>query len=116
MTIYDMHSHWGTKRGYTLRTEAELAQQKKTWNSEPKYATEEEMAAYFRKCNVRVILDFGFDKYLPLNEAAEIHDYGFETQRKYPDVILASSLIDDTLRPSDEHVAASVGGYHGSTA
>ena len=90
MPIYDLHSHWGTKRGYTLRTEAELAQQKKTWNSEPTYATEEEQAAYFRKSDVRVILDFGFDKYLPLSEAAELHDYGFATQRKYSDVILGN--------------------------
>ena len=90
MAIYDMHSHWGTRRGYTLRTEAELAQQKNTWNSEPKYATEEEQADYFRKSNVRVVLDFGFDKYLPMSEAAELHDYGFETQRKYSDVILGN--------------------------
>jgi len=67
MPIYDMHSHWGTKRGYTLRTEAELAQQRKTWNSDPKYVSEEEQAAYFRKSDVRVILDFGFDKHLPLD-------------------------------------------------
>ncbi len=44
MKIIDVHSHWGTKRGYTLRTEEELAQQKKTWNSEPTYHTEDEMA------------------------------------------------------------------------
>ena len=90
MPIYDMHSHWGTKRGYTLRTEAELAQQRKTWNSDPKYVSEEEQAAYFRKSDVRVILDFGFDKHLPLDEAAELHDYGFEQQRKHADVILGN--------------------------
>jgi predicted TIM-barrel fold metal-dependent hydrolase len=90
MPIYDMHSHWGTRRGYTLRSEEELAQQKKTWNSEVKYATEDEMASYFRRCDVRVILDFGFDKTLPMDEAAELHDYGFATQRKYPDVILGN--------------------------
>jgi predicted TIM-barrel fold metal-dependent hydrolase len=90
MAIYDMHSHWGTKRGYTLRTEAELAQQKKTWNSEPQYATEAEMVDYFRRSNVRVILDFGFDKYLPMSEATELHDYGFEMQRQHSDVILGN--------------------------
>jgi predicted TIM-barrel fold metal-dependent hydrolase len=88
MKIIDLHSHWGTRRGYTLRTEEELAQQKKTWNSEPKYHTEQEMADYFRSSNVRTILDFGFTKFMPLAEAAPIHDYGFETQRAYPDVIL----------------------------
>ena len=29
MKLIDTHSHWGTQRGYVLRTEAELAQQKK---------------------------------------------------------------------------------------
>ena len=86
--MIDIHSHWGTKRGYTLRTEEELAQQKKTWNSEPTYATEDEMADYFRRSGVRTILDFGFTKFIPLAEAKVVHDYGFETQRAHPDVIL----------------------------
>ena len=30
MKIIDIHSHWGTKRGYTLRTQAELDLQKET--------------------------------------------------------------------------------------
>jgi len=88
MKLIDVHSHWGTRRGYTLRSEAELAQQKKTWNSEPAYQTEEEMAAYFRASGVQVILDFGFTKFMPLAEAAPVHDYGFETQRAHPDAIL----------------------------
>lgn len=88
MSIIDIHSHWGTKRGYTLRTEQELAQQKKTWNSEPKYATEDEMADCFRRSGVRAVLDFGFTKFIPLSEAKRVHDYGFETQRAHPDVIL----------------------------
>jgi hypothetical protein len=88
MKMIDIHSHWGTKRGYTLRTPEELAQQKKTWNSEPKYATEDEMAAYFRQSGVRAVLDFGFTKFMPLEEAKPFHDYGFETQRAHPDAIL----------------------------
>ena len=44
--MIDIHSHWGTRRGYALRTPEELAQQKKTWNSEPTYHTESEMAAW----------------------------------------------------------------------
>jgi predicted TIM-barrel fold metal-dependent hydrolase len=88
MTIYDMHSHWGTRRGYRLRSEAELAQQRKTWNSDPAYATEAEMADYFRRSGVRTVLDFGFEKELPLDEVAALHDYGFATQRQHPDVIL----------------------------
>ncbi len=88
MKIIDIHSHWGTRRGYTLRTVEELAQQKKTWNSEPTYHTEDEMAAYFRSSNVQAILDFGFTKFIPLEEAAAVHDYGFETQRTHPTDIL----------------------------
>ena len=88
MKIIDVHSHWGTKRGYTLRTDEELAQQKKTWNSEPTYHTEDEQAAYFRSSNVQAILDFGFTKFMALDEAKPIHDYGFETQRAHPKEIL----------------------------
>ena len=88
MKMIDIHSHWGTKRGYTLRTDQELAQQKKTWNSEPKYATEDQMADYFRQSNVRAVLDFGFTKFIPLDEAREVHDYGFETERAHADAII----------------------------
>lgn len=95
MHIIDMHSHWGTKRGYVLRTEAELARQRQTWNSDPKYATEDEMAAYLRSQNVRTILDFGFTKKMPVAEAREYHDYGIETQRKHPDAILGLWLQID---------------------
>jgi uncharacterized protein len=88
MNMIDIHSHWGTKRGYTLRTDAELAQQKKTWNSEPKYSTEDQMADYFRRSNVRAVLDFGFTKFIPLDEARAVHDYGFETERAHADAII----------------------------
>ena len=87
MKILDVHSHWGTKRGYPLRTEAELAQQKKVWNSEPRYHTEEGMADYFRAQGVRVILDLGFTKYLPLDEVRTHHDYALEIQAQHSDVI-----------------------------
>ncbi len=88
MTLIDVHSHWGTRRGYALRSEAELAQQRRTWNSDPKYDTEAEMAAYFRSEGVRAILDFGFTKFVPLDQTSEVHDYGFETQRAHPDEII----------------------------
>jgi uncharacterized protein len=88
MKMIDIHSHWGTRRGYTLRTDEELAQQKKTWNSEPQYATEEQMADYFRQSNVRAVLDFGFTKFIPLAEARAVHDYGFETERAHADAII----------------------------
>src|SRR5256885_12211897 len=95
MKMIDIHSHWGTRRGYTLRTDDELAQQKKTWNSEPKYATEDEMADYFRQSNVRAVLDFGFTKFIPLDEAREIHNYSFDTQHAHADEIIGHSIHID---------------------
>jgi predicted TIM-barrel fold metal-dependent hydrolase len=88
--VIDMHSHWGTKRGYALRTPEDLAQQEKTWRSQPSYHTDEEMADYFRASNVRTILDFGFTKYIPVEEAREFHDYGIAIQRRFPDVIIGN--------------------------
>ena len=88
MKIIDMHSHWGTRRGYVLRTEAELAQQKKTWNSEVKYASEEEMVNYFKSSQAQVILDFGFTKFAPLSEVRPLHDYAFKMQKENPESIL----------------------------
>jgi uncharacterized protein len=86
----DIHSHWGTRRGYPLQTEAELAQQQRTWRSTPAYRTEAEMAEDFRQASVKTILDFGYTKYLPIEEAHRIHDYGFATQQVYPDVIIGN--------------------------
>jgi len=95
MKMIDIHSHWGTRRGYTLRTPEELAQQKRTWNSEPAYATEDEMAEYFRRSDVKVVLDFGFTKTMPVDEIAAVHDYGFATERAHPDAILGHWLHID---------------------
>ena len=33
MEIIDLHSHWGTQKGYVLRSKAALDQQKNTWNA-----------------------------------------------------------------------------------
>jgi hypothetical protein len=88
MKIIDLHSHWGTKKGYPLRTPAELAQQEKVWRSKVNYMTEQEMAEYFRKMNVKVILDFGFTKFLPMDEVKEFHDYAIRVRRKFSGVIL----------------------------
>lgn len=98
MHILDMHSHWGTERGYVLRTPEALARQKETWNSTPSYDTEEEMAAYMKANNVRTILDFGFTKSLPLEQLITFHDYALETQRRFPDSIFGNWLqIDPRL-------------------
>ncbi|MBI3069049.1 MAG: amidohydrolase [Betaproteobacteria bacterium] len=95
MRVFDLHSHWGTRRGYRLRTDAERAQQPKVWKSTATYVTEQEMAGYFRKNRVKAILDFGFTKSLPIDEVKEFHDYALETQRKYPDAIFGNWINID---------------------
>lgn len=87
MRLFDLHSHWGTKRGYVLQTPEELVRQQHTWGSLPRYDTEEEMTDYFRRNQVRAILDFGFTKRMPLDEVRPYHDYAIDTQRRFPDVI-----------------------------
>jgi predicted TIM-barrel fold metal-dependent hydrolase len=100
MRLFDLHSHWGTERGYVLRTPEALAQQEKTWNSTPRYDTEDEMAAYFRANGVRTILDFGFTKSLPLEEVVPFHDYAMDVQKSHADVIYGNWLqIDPRLGP-----------------
>jgi uncharacterized protein len=104
MRLFDLHSHWGTRRGYVLQTEAQLAQQKTTWNSEPRYDTEEEMADYFRRNEVRTILDLGFTKHMAIAQVREIHDYAMEVQRQHSDVIFGLWLQIDP-RTGEEGVA-----------
>jgi predicted TIM-barrel fold metal-dependent hydrolase len=95
MRIVDVHSHWGTQRGYPLRTEAELAKQQYTWRSDATYATEEEMVAEFRRNDVRAILDLGFTKDLPIDEAREYNDYAIAVQKQYPDAIVGNWITLD---------------------
>jgi hypothetical protein len=45
----DVHSHWSTKRGYPLQTEAELSRLQHTWRAELIYRSEAEMAEDFRQ-------------------------------------------------------------------
>jgi hypothetical protein len=84
MRIFDCHSHWGTRRGYIFRTEEQLAQQETIWKTKVTFFTEEEMVAYFRKNNARVILDLSFTKFLPIEEIRQHHDYAFALQRQDP--------------------------------
>jgi predicted TIM-barrel fold metal-dependent hydrolase len=86
-SLFDLHSHWGTERGYPLRSAAALAVQQHTWNSQPSYVSEAEMVGYFRQQRVRTILDFGFTKSLPLAEVRPLHDYAIATQQQYADAI-----------------------------
>jgi hypothetical protein len=96
--LIDMHSHWGTRRGYPLRTPEQLAKQRHAFNSEPRYVTEDEMADELRQAGVAAILDFGFTGSVPLDEVAALHDYGFAVQSAHRDVILGHWLhIDPRL-------------------
>lgn len=88
--IIDMHSHWGTRRGYALQSPEELAQQQKVWNSTPEHVTEAAMAEHFRTTGVRTILDLGVRRDRTLDELRELHDYAIATQREHPDVILGN--------------------------
>jgi len=101
MRIFDCHSHWGTKKGYLFRTEAELARQEKIWKTPVRYYSEDEQADYFRRNNARVILDLSWVKFMPIEEMCEYHDYIFEVQRKHRDVIFGQWLQFDPRKGAD---------------
>src|SRR5215210_591056 len=101
MKLIDVHSHWGTRRGYPLQTEEELAQQRATWNSPVRYHTEAQMAQHFRDNGVQAILDLGYAKYRPLSQMQALHDYAFEVERQHRDVILGHWIHIDPLRTPD---------------
>ena len=98
MKIFDCHSHWGTKRGYIFRTEAELARQEKIWKTKATFFTEDEQVAYFRKSGARVLLDLSITKFLPIEEIRDLHDYALDLQRANPDVIAGHWLQFDPRR------------------
>src|SRR5258706_16414282 len=83
MKLIDIHSHWGTKRGYPLQTPEELALQRQTWNSEVRYHTEAEMAQHFRDNGVRAVLHPRFAKYRPPREMQGLHDYAVGGERQH---------------------------------
>lgn len=99
--IFDVHSHWGTRRGYPFQTPEELAQQEKVFKSKPSYHTEEEMADHFRAHHARVILDLGVREPAPAAEVTARHDYAFATQRQHPDVIFGNWLHVDPRAGKD---------------
>jgi len=98
MKILDLHSHWGTAKGYPIRRKDALDLQKRNWNSLPTYVSESEMADYLVRMNVRAVLDFGFSKFAGPQELRELHDYAFSVQRTHPDAILGHWVhVDPTL-------------------
>jgi uncharacterized protein len=95
MKLIDVHSQWGTRRGYPLQSQEKLAQQR---SSETRYHTEAEMTEHFRQNGVRAILDLGYAKYRPIQEMRALHDYGFETEAAHRDVMLAHWIHVDPQR------------------
>jgi len=117
MKIFDCHSHWGTQKGYVLRTEAELARQEKVFRTRVQYVSEDEQAAYFRANGARVILDLSWIKKLPIAEMREYHDYANAHQRAHPDVVFGNWLqfdprvqtVPEALAEFDRVLAAGAG-------
>lgn len=101
MQIIDCHSHWGTQRGYLFRTPEELARQEKIWKTPVRYFTEDEQAAYFRKNQVKAVLDLSITKFMPIDDMRALHDYALAQQRLHPDVIAGHWLQFDPRRGAE---------------
>jgi len=95
--IFDCHSHWSTKRGYFFQSPEALESQRKIWGTAAAYDSEDEMAAVFRRHNVRVILDLAITMWMNIDEIREVHDYAFSVQRRHPDVIFGHWLTYNPL-------------------
>jgi len=92
MHLLDMHSHWGTEESYPLRTKEAQARQFDVWRTEPKFWTKDEMAAYFRQNQVKVMLDFGYTRSEPMERVRALHDEFFAFEQAHPDVVLGMWL------------------------
>ena len=88
MTIYDLHSHWGTEKAYPLRGKAQQAKQIDIWKTECSFFSTDEMAAYFRLNDVKVMLDYGFTRELPIADVKVLHDEMIAFARANADVVL----------------------------
>jgi len=82
MRILDMHSHWGTRRGYPFQTPEELVQQERVFRSTPRDVTVAEMAEHFRRMSVQVMLDLGVRAPAPIEEVRALRDTGGHRERR----------------------------------
>jgi predicted TIM-barrel fold metal-dependent hydrolase len=98
MRIVDCHSHFGTERGYLFRTPEALASQERIWKTKVTYHSEQQMADYFRKNDVRVILDIAWPGRLPIPEWREEYRYALDVQRAHPDAIIGNWVGIDARR------------------
>lgn len=95
MRLFDCHAHWSTEKGYLFRTPESLKAQERIWGTKAVYDTEEEFAALLRKNKVRAVMDLAITMWMNIDEIREVHDYSFEVQRKYSDVIYGHWLTFD---------------------
>jgi predicted TIM-barrel fold metal-dependent hydrolase len=92
MQIFDCHSHWATQGRSVLRTDEDWLHAKRVFQMERTNYSDEAQAAYFRRHNVRTILDLSYTKELPIEEMRPHHDYALDYQRNYPDVVFGHWL------------------------
>lgn len=97
MRLFDCHAHWSTRRGYVFQTKEAQESQRRIWGTDPQFETEDEMAATLRRNNVRAMMDFAWPAFAPtpIEDIQALHDYGFEVQRRNPDVIFGHWLTFD---------------------
>lgn len=88
MQTIDMHSHFGTERGYLFQTEEERKHAEANYSRELEPLTEEEIVEDLREANVRSMLNYGFTWNSPIEEVRELHDYAEELISNNRDVFL----------------------------
>ena len=82
----DIHSHFGTKKGYLWRTPEEVRNAEATYHYKVEHRTEKEQAQDLRDAKVKVILDYSFTMVMPIEEVREYHDYAAQLMKDDPDV------------------------------
>jgi predicted TIM-barrel fold metal-dependent hydrolase len=89
--LIDMHSHWGTERGWrrspALRHPDAM---KKYFKWGGSFVSEDEQADYLRSNGVHVMLDLGTAEGMDIEELRSQHDYAFDYTAAHPDVVLGN--------------------------
>ena len=72
MKAIDVHSHWGTEKGYLYKGAEAIVAAEKNYRMKVVYRTSKEMAEDLRAADVKTILDYGFTMEMPIEEAREL--------------------------------------------
>jgi len=100
MSLIDMHSHGATTaRILCFGLTEEQAQQDILGGQTPRSRTEKEMAADFRRQMCQSSGSWLYE-FLPLDEVAELHDYSFDTQREFPELIIGNGFTFNRTQES----------------